>query len=426
MNSICIFEDEHTAGLLPLAFLRPVYDLRCGMSTLREKVLRRLPKAAVSLHCRPYLAPVLQERHPLVLVNAIRADRCIFVNGRLIADAKLWKSLKTKEDLVLTSNGHVVGARVSGTRLERIKDHLQGPLSLQTFDGIPSREIDANLLRYPWELVHRNGEELTNDVVDLIQGLRRRKTRGTVMRGVHLVNEREVVVGGGTVVKPGVVLDATDGPIVIGRDVRIFPNATIIGPAYVGDGSWIKVGAEIYGGTTIGPMCKVGGEVEASVIHGYSNKQHAGFLGHSYLGSWVNIGAGTNVSDLKNNYGSVVVQMGEKKIDTGLQFVGLTMGDHSKTAIGTVFNTGTVVGVSTNVVWRGFPPKSIPSFSWGGDEQRWSSYEIERAVSVARRVMSRRNVDLTRAEETLLRTVFEMTRGDRENQGISDEGSSDG
>jgi UDP-N-acetylglucosamine diphosphorylase/glucosamine-1-phosphate N-acetyltransferase len=166
----------------------------------------------------------------------------------------------------------------------------------------------------------------------------------------------------------------------------------------------VKVGAKIYGDTSIGPLCKVGGEIENSIVLGFSNKQHDGFLGHSYLGAWVNLGADTNTSDLKNNYGNVRVQLGGEAIDTGRMFLGALIGDHAKTGINTMLNTGTIVGVSANVFGAGFPSKSIAPFSWGGAEG-YQRFEIDKAIELARTVMARRNVTFTDADETLLRTL---------------------
>jgi UDP-N-acetylglucosamine diphosphorylase/glucosamine-1-phosphate N-acetyltransferase len=236
--------------------------------------------------------------------------------------------------------------------------------------------------------------------------------RGLVYEGAHLVNPSNIVIGAGSKIKPGVVLDAEGGPIYIGSNVTVFPNAVIEGPAFVGDRSLIKVGAKIYEHTSIGEVCKVGGEVEASVIHSFSNKQHDGFLGHAYLGMWVNLGADTNNSDLKNNYGSVKVIIDGQTIDSGSMFMGLVMGDHSKSSINSMFNTGTVVGVSSNVFGSGFPPKSVPSFAWGGGEAI-KTYDLERALLVARRVMGRRKLELSACEEAVLRTVFDLTKHER-------------
>jgi UDP-N-acetylglucosamine diphosphorylase/glucosamine-1-phosphate N-acetyltransferase len=235
-----------------------------------------------------------------------------------------------------------------------------------------------------------------------------------------VLGKKNIIVEKGAVIKPGSVLDAEEGPIYIGKNVTVFPQSTIIGPACILDGSSIKVGAQIYGNTTIGPVCKVGGEVEGSIIHSYSNKQHAGFLGHSYLGSWVNLGASTNTSDLKNNYGNIKVQIGTEQIDTGLTYAGLTMGDHSKSAIGTTFNTGTVVGVCCNVFGTGFPPKYIPSFAWCGTQQSYQTYQVEKAIALARVVMARRNMELSEAEADLLREVYHGTVEDRRRNGIQE------
>ena len=189
-------------------------------------------------------------------------------------------------------------------------------------------------------------------------------------------------------------------------------HSFIQGPASIGNDSIIKKGATVYHNTSIGEYCKVGGEVESSVILSFTNKQHEGFLGHSYLGSWINIGAGTNNSDLKNNYENITVLLNGKPVDTGSRFVGLIMGDHSKTAINTMFNTGTIAGVSCNIFGEGFPPRYIPSFSWGGSAFL-KQYDIKKSLDVAEIVMKRRNRELTPEEENMLRKVFELTGKER-------------
>lgn len=418
--TICIFEDTHYDRLLPLAFFRPVYNLKAGIFSLKEKIIRRYPKATVTLHCRSYLADYMRLRNPGVRVNDIPGSECLFINGRVIAHDKFEKHipLKSKSDVVYVHNGEVVAARVSGTNLKRLKSRLHEPLSLEDFEGIPMEEVVVEMISYSWDLVHRNGNELKRDFAEAVGRQKGKKIRGKVYKGVHMLNKAEIFIDEGASIKPGTVLDAEDGPIYIGKNVRVFPHATLIGPVYVGDGSWIKVGAQIYENTTIGPMCKVGGEVEESIIHGYSNKQHAGFLGHAYIGAWVNLGADTNNSDLKNNYGKVKVQVGNQQIDTGLQFVGLTMGDHSKSAINSMFNTGTVVGVSSNIFGSGFPPKYVPSFSWGAAGETFTTFSIDRAIEVARRMMARRKIELTATEEKLFRKIFELTSPERKRQGM--------
>ncbi len=264
-----------------------------------------------------------------------------------------------------------------------------------------SAEVPARVVRYPWDLVRLTADEIAADAAAIG---RVGEIRGSVHPGAHLVEPGRIAIGEGSTVAPGAVIDATAGPVLIGSRAAVMANAVVLGPAAVGDGSSVKVGAKIYGGTSIGPACKVGGEVEGSVFQSHTNKQHDGFLGHSYLASWVNIGAATDNSDLKNNYGSVRVEIGGEVVDTGLTFVGATIGDHTKTAIGTKLNTGTVIGVFCNVLATGFPPKNIPAFSWGGPDG-FVPYDVEKALDTARRVMARRGEKLTAAEEALIRSV---------------------
>ena len=423
-QQICIFEDDHFAQFLPLVHFRPVYSLRCGIFSLKEKILRAYSPANTTVQCRKSLALCIKSRKPQFSVNEIPASECLFINGRVLADQTLAKKipLTAKQDVVYISNDQLIAAFVGGKNLERIKNHLSSQLSLANFEGLPKIEIDVEVVTYPWNLIQKNGEQIIKDFESIAKkaGKRQSHIRGKVYSGVHLLGKHNIIIEHGAVIKPGSVLDAKGGPIYIGKNVKIFPQSTIIGPACILDGSAIKVGAQIYENTTIGPVCKVGGEVEGSIIHSYSNKQHAGFLGHSYLGSWVNLGAGTNNSDLKNNYSKVKVQIGTEQIDTGSMFAGLTMGDHSKSAIGTTLNTGTVVGVCCNIFGYGFPPKYIPSFTWCGPQKHFAVYDIEKAVSVARVVMARRNIELIKVEADLLREVYNSTVEERNQNGITD------
>jgi UDP-N-acetylglucosamine diphosphorylase/glucosamine-1-phosphate N-acetyltransferase len=294
---------------------------------------------------------------------------------------------------------------------------VNGILDEQTLAGLPTEEVSCSIADYPWDLVSHTSDQIEYDFT-IIAKSTKKKISGTIYPGASLLNRKNIIVGRGSVLKPGVVLDAEHGSIIIGKNVTVMPNAVIIGPASIGDGSIIKVGAKIYHGASIGERCKVGGEVEASIIQSYSNKQHDGFLGHSYLGSWVNLGADTNTSDLKNTYGNVRVELHGKQIDTGYQFVGLMMGDHSKTGINVMFDTGTIVGVSCNIFGANLPPKNIPSFSWG-QKNFFSVYDIEKGIETARKVMKRRELTMTAAYEKLMRNVFLQTENDRRAGGVS-------
>ena len=417
--TICLFEDSFVPRLLPLVYFRPVYNLKCGTLSLKEKVLGAFPKADIILHCRGYLAEYMRGRNPQIRVNEIPSGETLFLNGRVLMNSSFAKQLSDgRDDHVFMVGDELVAARVSARSLGRLLGKMDNPISASIFEGFPKSVVDVTMISYPWDLVKHNGDELVKDFSRLMKRIKGKRIRGVVSKGVHLVGRSDIYIGEGALISPGVVLDAEEGPIYIGKQARVFPQATIIGPVSVGEKSWIKVGAQIYEHTSIGPLSKVGGEVEGTIIHGYSNKQHGGFLGHAYIGAWVNLGADTNNSDLKNNYGNVRVTMGDTQIDTGMQFVGLTMGDHSKSAINSMFNTGTVVGASSNIFGSGFPPKYVPSFSWGAAGETFTTFSVDKAIEVAKRVLLRRGITLGAVEDRLFRTIFELTSDERRRRGM--------
>ena len=417
VDSICLFEGIYYSRLLPLVYFRPTYDLRCGILTLREKVQHYFPNTPISLHCREYLSDLVKQQNPGVVVNDVKGKSCLFLNGRVIADSKLAQQLSTDIDTLFVKGETIIAARVSGSKLGSLKNKLNDLFTFSDFNELLKKEVDAKVIHYPWDLISNNGEQIISDFNLLTSKVDGSKIKGKVYAGAHLINEDKIFIDEGAKVKPGVVLDAESGPIYVGKDAKIFPNAVIEGPAFIGSKTAIKIGAKIYENTSIGEVCKVGGEVEESIIHSYSNKQHDGFLGHAYLGMWVNLGADTNNSDLKNNYGSVKVIINGEQVDSGSMFVGLTMGDHSKAAINTMFNTGTVVGVSSNIFGAGFPKKYVPSFAWGGSDST-TSYDVEKALDVARKVMARRNIKLTDVEERIFRYIFDLTSEERKKLGM--------
>jgi UDP-N-acetylglucosamine diphosphorylase/glucosamine-1-phosphate N-acetyltransferase len=409
--SLFLYEDDGYRKLLPLAHTRPVYALRCGTTSLAEKIIRCYPDAGVGFHCRPLLAGVVRNGHPSSPVNELPEKTCLLINGRLLADKSLAEKIPPQgPDCLYTCGETLVAARLSGQNLAGLAGKIAaGPLSAGQLAVDRTEEVEVTLIDYSWELVHHNGAQIEADWNFFGHG---GQIRGQVYDGVNMINADGIFIDEGAKVKPGAVLDAEGGPIIIRPGATVFPNAVIEGPAFVGQKSLIKIGAKIYEGTTIGEVCKVGGEVEESIIHSYSNKQHDGFLGHAYLGMWVNLGADTNNSDLKNNYGNVKVHVDGQMVDSGSMFVGLTMGDHSKSGINTMFNTGTVVGVCCNVYGGGFPPKYIPSFSWGG-ARGIEDHRFEKAVGTARAVMGRRKVKLTPDDENVLRAIFDETAEER-------------
>ena len=410
---ICIFEDEKYSNFYPLSYTRPVYELVCGINTLREKIIRYISGANVSLHCRKYLEETLKHQYPDVDINNINDNSCLFVNGRVLASGYLAEIvLEDSEDCIYKSGDEIAVVKLSKENLTKINLNQTDTLSFESFSELPTKKVDVKLHSYLWEMITDNGLEIVKDIEHV------RKTGYFISHlddfsGVNFVNPDEIFIRQNATVKPGVVIDATNGPVYIEDDVFIYPNAVIEGPVYIGKDSKIKIGAAIYENVSIGSNCKIGGEVEDAIILPDTNKQHAGFIGHSYLGSWVNLGADTNCSDLKNNYSTIKVKLNDETINTGTQFLGVIIGDHSKSAINTMFNTGTIVGISSNIFGAGFPEKYIPSFSWGGSDGL-ATYELNKSIQTAKIVFGRRNKEFTTGDEKLLETVFNLTKEERE------------
>ncbi len=416
---VCIFEDEKVVNFHPLTFTKPLFELRVGILTIREKYQNLHPEKKYFFHMRNYLAENYKEWRPNYLVNDLPdTDKTIvFINSRLIPERDLFELFLDQKNskIFLDQNNYPVAACLKKDDLP--EDIIsQDYFDLRNIENIPYEKIDCSLFHYPWELVNNNGEELIKDF-NLLTEQEIELVTGKIYEGAHLLNRDSIYISPTAVVKPGVVLDAENGPIYIDDDAEIFPNAVIEGPAYIGSRTKIKIGAKIYENTSIGKVCKVGGEVEESIIHSFSNKQHDGFLGHAYLGQWVNLGADTNNSDLKNNYGNVRVTINGETIDTGSTFVGLIMGDHSKSGINTMFNTGTVVGVGCNIYGSNFPPKYIPSFCWGGSDGL-VTHKFDKFIKVAQIVMARRNVELQQTQVDLYKEIYDRTYEERIKIGI--------
>jgi UDP-N-acetylglucosamine diphosphorylase / glucose-1-phosphate thymidylyltransferase / UDP-N-acetylgalactosamine diphosphorylase / glucosamine-1-phosphate N-acetyltransferase / galactosamine-1-phosphate N-acetyltransferase len=414
---ICLFEDEQYKNFLPLVYFRPVYDLRCGIYSFRQKIENLFPKVKIIYNLRTELEPFFKEENPDKIVNQIPHEDVWFINGRVIPDDNLLRKVKGKnqQDLLLMNGKNIVALFLKKESLQQFKNLFTcGVLRQKDFRSIQQENIDTQMVSYPWDIVHLTSQEIISEYSFFKT---KNKSLNKNFKGVHLLNKKHIFIGKNATLKPGVVIDAENGPVVIGKNATIMSNAVIEGPAFIGDNSIVKVGAKIYHGTSIGEWCKVGGEIEASVIQSYSNKQHEGFLGHSFLGSWVNLGADTNTSDLKNNYSTVRVQINGETVDSGMQFVGLTMGDHSKSGINMMFDTGTVVGVSCNLYGAGLPPKYIPSYCWGG-EKSLTIYDIDKSIETMKKVMARRKVEMTKAYEMLARGIFSATMNERKNIGI--------
>lgn len=406
-RTLCLFEDHTVSNFTPLVYARPVFDLRCGALTLREKILSYYPDVPYRLWCRNELRDLVQEKNPGIQVNTLEDSVTLYINGRVVMDDMLARMLSVDgPDCVFLQEDTLIAARVHDSQWPLLFSGSTASSVVRT--TAEQMEVTARMVDYPWDLIRLNDDELAQDF-KRAQG---RSVDFSRYPRVHFLNERDIIVGTDVKILPGAVLDATDGPIIIGSNVRILPHSYIQGPASVGDHSTLQAGACLYAGTTIGPVCKVGGEIAASIIHGYSNKQHHGFLGHAYLGQWINIGAGTTCSNLKNTYGTVSMQNNGKRVDTGMTFLGVFMGDHAKTAINTVLNAGTVVGFSSNVISTAFPSKHIPSFSWYGSDGM-ATFQLTKALEVAQRMMSRRDVTMSPIETGRFVQVYGETAPER-------------
>lgn len=402
-----LVEDKFYSDLFPLTYSRPSYELRSGMFTLRERLYRLFESYDIRYHMRGWVKETFKVAHPHLNTEFIPGD-AICINGRVAADSAIAKVIASlgNNECLKSDNGQVIAVRRTVQTLET----LDRVFDDNELSGLSITTAAATIVRYPWDLIFLNAELIERDV--RASG-NLGKNKGSVADNAYLFRKGNIYIAPGATVQPGVVLVADKGPIYIDECAEVMANAAIQGPVYIGKKSIIKMGAKIYGGTSIDDVCKVGGEVEGSIIQGYSNKQHEGFLGHAYIGTWCNLGADTNNSDLKNNYSTVDVVINGEKVDTGSMFMGLVMGDHSKSGINTMFNTGTVVGFSCNVFGAGYLPKYIPSFTWLDNSKESVEYRLDKAIEVAERVMERRKVAFTDVDKKLFEKIFSITKHER-------------
>jgi UDP-N-acetylglucosamine diphosphorylase/glucosamine-1-phosphate N-acetyltransferase len=420
-KKLYIFEDGKFDQFFPLTYNRPVYELICGISRIKDKIASLFPEAEIILLCRDYLENVLKIKTSQNVNNfdIKDEDELLFINGRVIPHGDLTEKLNfSSEEKFFFCGEDLVSWRGTGLSF---KNHENIFKTLYVKDRvIPIKQkrefstIEVKLAGYLWDLVNQNKSEIENDFDRLKPNLDFKNIfkRSEIDDKALIYNIEKVYLGKNCQIDGQVVLDARGGPIFLGDNVAIQSQTRVEGPCYVGEGS-VLVGGKIREGTSIGPVCRVGGEVEQSIFLGYANKYHEGFLGHSYVGEWVNLGALTTNSDLKNNYSSVKVKLKGEMVDSGLIKVGSFLGDHVKTGIGTLLGTGMVVGFSSNVFGGGMiREKSIPSFCWG-DTNKLEEFELDKALKTAQIVMQRRNVELMKEERLLFQKIFEITKSER-------------
>jgi len=389
MNYI-LFDDKSWENLLPLTFTKPVCEIRSGILTIKEKWEKYLD-GGMSYLTQEYL----QAKYSL---NT--DDENILINGSIVPNRILIEkiqSLNINEALIKDN-------KIIAVRLDKI---AVASFNYTNIDKYSTKEFKDNITEivWPWDIFKLNGENIISDFELLTKDRKSLELSSTN----NVLGSENIFIEEGAKIEFA-TLNATTGPIYIGKDTEIMEGSVVRGPFALCEHSVLKISAKIYGPTTIGPHSKVGGEINNTVIFGYSNKAHDGFLGNSVIGEWCNLGADTNNSNLKNNYAEVRLWNYEtgRFIKTGLQFCGLIMGDHSKCAINTMFNTGTVIGVNANIFGEGFPRNFVPSYSWGG-AHGFTIYGINKAFEVAEKVMDRRGIKLDDTEKDILKEIFERT-----------------
>ncbi|MBL7473126.1 GlmU family protein [Robertkochia sediminum] len=385
MNYI-LFDGPVRNSLLPFTFTRPVADIRVGVRTIREKWEAYLGSTTTTV-TEDYLTD---------LFPMVEMDANVLINASFLPDEELVALIKALgPGEAVFADDEVIAFYTTGDQEE---------VDLESYKVL---EYSGSALRieHTWDIFSKNGEAIKDDY----EWLTRDRKSAPLSDTNTVIAPENIFIEEGTKVECA-ILNASTGPIYIGKDAEVMEGSMIRGPFALGENSTVKMGAKIYGPTSTGPYCKIGGELNNVVLFGYSNKGHDGFLGNSVLGEWCNIGADSNNSNLKNNYAPVRLWDYESRrfAHTGLQFCGLMMGDHSKCGINTMFNTGTVIGVSANIFGSGFPRNFIPSFSWGG-AAGFTTFKPEKAFEAAEAMMQRRGLSLSEEEKTMLSEVFEQT-----------------
>ena len=369
-----------------LPITRPVAEIRIGILTIREKWEFFLGFTTTTI-----TEEYLEAKYPMVELN-----KNILINASFLPTKNLVNQVKKLSKNQAIFQGEQVVAFFTSDTQENVD-----------FDSYEQLEFQEDLIqiKHTSDIFSLNDKAIQADFDLLTQG----RTSQPIPDGVHTIQKQNIFIEQGATVSYS-SLNASKGPIYIGKDSEIMEGCLVRGPFALGKNSILKMGTKAYGATTLGPHCKVGGEINNSVLFGYSSKGHEGFLGNSVLGEWCNIGADSNSSNLKNNYAEVKLwnYQEERFTKTGLQFCGLMMGDHSKCGINTMFNTGTVVGVSANIFGSGFPRNFIPSFSWGG-AAGFTTYQMKKVIEVAKVVMKRRDLELSETDISILQHVFDKT-----------------
>ncbi len=390
MKSVVLFEDEGYANLLPLLFWRSVFELRVGRKIMLDHIAQRLGTPIAGVWTRDWISCVAAQRCGAP-ANQRAGDGTVLINGRWLFDEVPTFETAPCAGMV---DGHVAyivcDAELAANLVPAdLCDTTRRELTLAK---IPRVEVGGSLIRYPWDIVSNLSDLLVSEWKPNNASI-----ESEIDKRVCLEPADQIHIGPRTTIHPTAIVDASAGPVFISHDVQIAPYAIVEGPIYLGPGTQINPHAWLHGGNSIGPVCKLGGEIHGCVIDGYTNKQHAGFLGHSYVGSWVNIGAGCVNSDLKNTYGHVRVPINRRDVDTGLRFFGAIIADHAKIGINVTIPTGAVIGMSATIATTHVIPKFVPSFAWLTDDGLKRG-DPGRLLDASVQMMVRRGIDMTDEE----------------------------
>ena len=391
--NLYVFEDQRFSDFFPISSTRAVFDIRFGQSTFLERIIKIFPEHSVSLIVRDEFKELVSELHTNIAVNPDNIEEGLWISSSVIWTRESVELLSDK-DTAFMKDDKLVAANLSSSDAARWISN-GGPLKSE-LESVKFKNIEVYQCNYLWDIIKFINQSINDDANEL------KPVDRLDYPHTNLINPDKIFINSAKVM-PGALINAEKGPVIIDNNAVIYGQTYIEGPAFIGTDTVIKPLTKIVG-SVIGKKCKIGGEVESSVIQGYSNKVHDGHLGDSFLGEWVNLGAGTSNSNLKNNYSSVKISLNENLIDTNSLHIGCFIGDHVKTAIGTLINTGTIIGAASMISTYGFPPVNLPPFSWYFNRKK-ERMDFDKFVSTAQKSKSRRNKNFTSAEKRLYKKI---------------------
>ena len=391
--NLYVFEDQRFSDFFPISSTRAVFDIRFGQSTFLERIIKIFPEHSVSLIVRDEFKELVSELHTNIAVNPDNIEEGLWISSSVIWTRESVELLSAKNTAFMKDD-KLVAANLSSSDAARWISN-GGPLKSE-LESVKFKNIEVYQCNYLWDIIKFINQSISDDASEL------KPVDRLDYPHTNLINPDKIFINNAKVM-PGALINAEKGPVIIDNNAVIYGQTYIEGPAFIGTDTVIKPLTKIVG-SVIGKKCKIGGEVESSVIQGYSNKVHDGHLGDSFLGEWVNLGAGTSNSNLKNNYSSVKISLNENLIDTNSLHIGCFIGDHVKTAIGTLINTGTIIGAASMISTYGFPPVNLPPFSWYFNRKK-ERMDFDKFVSTAQKSKSRRNKNFTTAEKKLYKKI---------------------